>query len=125
MQQKARHEVHIILGELTRGAPVRHPRRGPEVDEYLEVVLAALLGDVRRQRLAGGSLAQHPVTAGATLEVELLGPCELLLAERRGTRSDNLGAADFFGGRPLVAELARRGLRMRRGLGLGHAGDGD
>ena len=59
----------------------------------LQVVEAELAGEVGRQRLAGGALAQHAVAAGAALEVDLLGFFEFRLAELRhaGLRPGLLG----------------------------------
>ncbi len=99
----ARHQVDLGLGELTRGLPVRHARRRAVGDEDLEVVGALVERDVRRQRLAGGALAQHAVAASAALEVDL--PClvELGLRHRRRLR---------------VGRLVHRLVGQRRGTGL-------
>ena len=89
--QKARHDVDVLVRQFAGAAPVRHAGRRAVVDEHLEVVGAARLGDVRGERLAGGALPQHAVAAGAALEVDLLGARELLRGHRRGLRADHVG----------------------------------
>ena len=120
--QIARHEIHFLGVELARAAPVRHACRGAEVDEHLEVFRAARLRDVGRERLAGGALAQHAVTARAALEVDALGLLELRRAERRCAGGNHLIARQDLRRRALVLELGIRAARML--LGLLRAGGG-
>ena len=66
------HQFHGFFIEVTGRQPVRHTGRGAVTDKRLEVVDTALLGDIRSQRFTGGAFTQNAVTAGATLEVDLL-----------------------------------------------------
>ena len=79
------HQGDLFLAQLAGAAPVRHAQRGAVGDQRFQVLLAALLGDVRGQRLAGGALAQDAVATGAALEVDLLGLVELAFTHVGGT----------------------------------------
>ncbi len=104
----AGHQVHFLFGQLARGAPVRHPRRRAVGDEALQVVVAVFTGDVGRQRLARRAFPQHPVAAGAALEVDLRALLEFLLRHHRvvGLAAGNLDL-----------DLAQRGHRRLVGGG--------
>ena len=106
----ARHQVDFGVGELARGAPVRHAGRRAVLDEHLQVLGALGERDVGRQRLAGRALAQHAVAAGAALEVDLPRLVELGLRHRRRLRIDVLVHLDARERRAarLVLELGRR-----------------
>ncbi|MNG03172.1 hypothetical protein D3C84_862400 [compost metagenome] len=60
--------------------------------------MAAVLGDVRCQRLAGGPFTQDTVAAGATLEINFLGGVELGLAHVRRTGGLDHGRVGRGGG---------------------------
>ena len=79
-----RHQADLILGQDV--VEVHHAAVGAVADDLFQTGLAeleraalgnvavlVLLGPVRLEVLAGSPLAQHPVTAGAALEVDLLG----------------------------------------------------
>ena len=83
VQQVARHQVDLALGQLARGAPVRHAGGRAVVDERLQVVVAELAREVGRERLARGALPEHAMAAGAALEVDLVGLRELGLGQAR------------------------------------------
>src|SRR5690606_34647543 len=106
--EEARHQVDLGGGELAAGAEVGHAAGRTEVDQRLEVFGAARLGEVGRERLAGGALAQHAVAAGAALEEDLAGLGELDLAHVRGAGGADLrdvGATD--GGRRAFVRCLR------------------
>ena len=119
----ARHQVHILLAHLTRGLPVGHAGRAAVGDEDLQVVGALAQGDVGRQRLAGGPLAQHAVTAGAALEIDLAGAGELRLGHRRRFGVEVL--VHFLGGQWRATGLVGgfgRGDRLGHGVGVRQRG---
>ncbi|MNO83200.1 hypothetical protein D3C76_744950 [compost metagenome] len=88
------HQGDLVLAQFAGCAPVGHAGGRTIGDQRFEVLLATLLGDVRRQRLPGGSLAQDAMATGAALEVDLLGLVELAFANVRRTR----GVDDRNGG---------------------------
>ena len=92
------HQGDLFGVQLARGTPVGHAGRRAVGDQRFQILLAAGLGDVRCQRLAGGTLAQHAVTAGTALEVDL--PCLLELGigqVRRTGGTDNGGVLQHLG----------------------------
>ncbi len=113
------HQRDLVLGQRVGRPPVRHTGRRTIGDQRFQIGLATLLGDVRRQRLAGRALAQHTVTAGAALEVDFLGLLELGARQIwRTRRMHNLSASRIDRRRlPLVGRLS--GLGVRCGLGNG------
>ncbi len=62
---------------------VVHAAFGAQGDDPLELFLTLLARILRLEILAGGALAQHAVTTGATLKIQGLGVLELLLAQSR------------------------------------------
>ncbi|MNZ83325.1 hypothetical protein D3C78_1020480 [compost metagenome] len=93
----ARHQVDFFLGEDV--VVVDHATFGSVGDDLLQTFgpqaeraafefVAVFLGlfPVRLQVLAGGALAQHAVTAGASLEVDFLGDFLFRGGHRRGAR---------------------------------------
>ncbi len=67
------HQIDLLGRKIARGAPVRHARGGPVGDEALQVFKAQLARQVRGQRLAGRTLAQDAMAAGAAFEIDLVG----------------------------------------------------
>ncbi len=108
--QEARHDVDLLRRHLTGGAPVRHTGRRAVGDQGLEVFRAFVERDVRSQRLAGGSLAQDAMAAGATFEIQLRGRCELGFGKDRSTGRCDLAR---FAGR----DRRRRALVLEFALG--------
>ncbi|MNP18556.1 hypothetical protein D3C76_1110440 [compost metagenome] len=75
------HHRDLVFGQGIGRAPVRHASGRAVGDQRLQVGLAARLGDVGCQRLAGGAFAKHAVATGAALEVDFLGRVEVGLAQ--------------------------------------------
>ena len=104
----ARHQVDLLRCHLAGGLPVRHAGRRAVGDEHLEVVGTLAERDVGGERLAGGALAQHAVTAGAALEVDLARLVEFRLRHRRRLRIDvlmHLHSGEGRSARSLVPEF--------------------
>ena len=72
VEEITRHQVDLLFRQIARGAPVRHAGGRTIGDEVAQIFEALRLRQVGCQRLAGGALAQHAVTARATLEVDLV-----------------------------------------------------
>ena len=125
VQQIFCHQLDFFRLQFARGAPVGHAGRRAVSDEIAQILKAELLGDVGSERLARGALAQHPVTAGATLEINLIGVGVLIGGEHRrarlGARLLELFLAEHVEFR-LIAPAGRRFVLLdvgRRGLFLG------
>jgi hypothetical protein len=86
VQQITRHEIDVVRTNVARRAPVGHAARRAVVDEGVQIVVAEFLGDVGGERLAGGTLAQHAVAAGASFKIDLLGAGEFLSRHCRHPR---------------------------------------
>ena len=87
--QEARHDVDLLFAEVTGGTPVGHTAGAAVVDQHLEELGTALLGDISGQGLARRPFAQHAVTTGAALEIEFGGDIEFRLGHIRSARSDH------------------------------------
>ncbi len=90
----------------------------------MKIIVAQLTGQVGGKRLAGGAFAQHTVAARAALEVNLVGPRELLLGQARNAWNRSRCRELFFlqhieAGLVL---LARRRLVLLQILGLDFSG---
>ena len=94
MLQVTRHHVDLSLAHLARRSPVRHTGWRAISNEGFQVNAAACAGNVCGQRLAGRTLAQYAVAAGAALEVNLLGGFEFIDCHRWA-----LGIDHVHGGR--------------------------
>jgi len=79
----ARHQVHILLAHLAGGLPIGHAGRATVGDEDLQIIGTLTQSNIWSKRFTSSSLAQHTVTAGTTLEINLTSPCKLSLSHRR------------------------------------------
>ena len=111
----AGHQVDRLFVHFAAGQPVRHAGRRTVGNEDFQVLGAFADGQVGRQRLAGGALAQHAVATSAALEVDLAGAGEFGL--RHGRR---LGVAGLVHGR----RVDRIGRALVLGFSAGGRGGG-
>ena len=121
MLQETRHDVDLLLGKLARGTPVGHAAGAAVVDQHLEKLGAAFLGDFRGERLAGRTLAQDTVAARAALKIQFGRQVEFRLGHIRCAGCNHALHFTLWHGCAFVGHLARGHARVV-GFILGQGG---
>ncbi len=76
--QVSSHDIDLFFGQIARSTPVGHASGRTVGDQGFEIIAAFFTCDIRSQRFTGGAFAQHAMTTGTALKIDLGGNIKLV-----------------------------------------------